>query len=269
MANKQSDPIGIRFDEELAPEASSPIPAPAEDAADSARQDAPSPPPSEAATPVPLLARVALLPRKTLDRLWGWHLFWFLVLVGFTSTAMGALVWLFSMPPVTDCRTVSNLAPERARLYCAQQAAQSGQVPEIEQAIRLVQDWPEDHPLYRQGLRFMEQWSQMLMQRANQEVIAGNLPVAIGLLSRIPSNSPLYNEAQTTIDSWDQGWERGQQLYAQAMDALKAQRWNDAEANAQRLGRIGDRYWSGARLDALMARVAAEKRRATSHQTSS
>ncbi|PPT06767.1 Chromosome segregation ATPase [Geitlerinema sp. FC II] len=261
MANTQGDPIRVRAEGEL-PETQPTVDTDLEPERNATDETPPPQATEEKATqeqPVSLLARVALSSKKTLDRLWGWPLFWFLVLVGFSSTAMGALVWLFSMPPVPDCKAVSTLAPDRERLYCAQQAAESGRLEDLEAAIALVESWPDDHPLQRQGKKFTEQWSNQLLDMARRAALRGELDVALGLLERIPKDSPTYPEAQTTIARWDRGWEQGQHIYNLASEALKNQNWSEAEYQAERLLGIGDDYWSEQRHDKLMAQIAAEK----------
>lgn len=257
MANTQGDPIRVQLDDDLPSSESRPVAT--ESASDATHAD-----PTDR---LPAVEGVSPSPESTppdeskslIARFWGWPLFWFLVLVGFSSTAMGAVVWLFSMPPVPDCKSVSNLAPDRERLYCAQQAAEAGEIRELENAIALVERWGDDHPLHRQSLKLMEQWSRTLLDRAEREVTQGNLDVALGLIQRIPPASPVYPEAQATVETWDSGWEGGKNVYDRARDALKKQNWMEAEFQAQRLSQVGDDYWSEQRLDRLMTRIAAEK----------
>ncbi|MGC9503238.1 hypothetical protein [Baaleninema sp.] len=256
MANTQGDPIRVQSESEL-PETQPTVDADIEPEREAPPETPPPQPPQERSES--LLSRVATSSKETLNRLWGWPLFWFLVLVGFSSTAMGALVWLFSMPPVPDCKSVSTLAPDRERLYCAQQAAQSGRLADLEAAIDLVESWPDDHPLQRQGTKFVEQWSRQLLDMARRAALRGELDVALGLLERIPKDSPTYPEVQNTIQRWDRGWEQGQHIYNLASEALKNQNWSEAEYQAERLLGIGDDYWSEQRFDELMAQIAAEK----------
>ncbi|MBP0001364.1 MAG: hypothetical protein J7641_20635 [Cyanobacteria bacterium SID2] len=263
MANTQGDPIGVRPDTEFSKVEHSADHSTVERSLESETEtnlpvrEGGEETPNRA--PLPLLTRAVLVSKQLFNRLWGWPLFWFVVLVGFSSTAMGALVWLFSMPPAPDCKSVSNLAPDRERLYCAQQAAESGNLNDIETALALVKSWPDDHPLNRQGTKLMGRWSEKLLDMARRELSEGNLDVALGLLERIPLQSPTYPEARATVDRWDRGWERGQQIYDLAREALKAENWAEAEYQTERLSGIGDDYWSKERRNGLVARIAAEK----------
>jgi len=39
------------------------------------------------------------------------------------SVAAAALLWMFMLPPAPDCQSISPLATDMERLYCAQEAA--------------------------------------------------------------------------------------------------------------------------------------------------
>jgi hypothetical protein len=197
--------------------------------------------------------------KRAMNALWGWPLFWLAMLLGVGFTAVGALAWLFSMPPVPECDRPEMLVSDRERLQCAQTQAESGELRDIEQAINLVTSWPEDHPLQGEGERLIERWSAEIVDIANQAADAGQLERALDLLDRIPNDSPSYVTAQDLRLRWEQSWREGTALFDRMLAALKDQNWGEAEYQAEQLALMTDFYWYEVRYKDATTRIAAEK----------
>ncbi len=197
--------------------------------------------------------------KRAMNAMWGWPLFWLAMLLGVGFTAVGALAWLFSMPPVPECDRPEMLVSDRERLQCAQVQAESGELRDIERAINLVTSWPEDHPLQREGEHLIERWSAEIVDIANQAADSGQLDRAIDLLDRIPNDSPSYAIAQDLRLQWEQSWREGSAIFDRVLAALKSQNWGEAEYQADQLAFMTDYYWSEVRYKDATTRIAAEK----------
>jgi hypothetical protein len=197
--------------------------------------------------------------KRAMNALWGWPLFWLAMLLGVGFTAVGALAWLFSMPPVPECDRPELLVSDRERLQCAQVQAESGELRDIERAINLVTSWPEDHPLQREGERLIERWSREIVDIANQAADSGQLDRAIDLLDRIPDDSPSYATAQDLRLRWEQSWREGSAIFDRMLAALKDQNWYEADYQADQLAFMTDFYWYEVRYKDATTRIAAEK----------
>ncbi|NJN61413.1 MAG: hypothetical protein HC795_07690 [Coleofasciculaceae cyanobacterium RL_1_1] len=197
--------------------------------------------------------------KRAMNALWGWPLFWLTMLLGVGFTAVGALAWLFSMPPVPECDRPELLVSDRERLQCAQMQAESGELRDIERAINLVTSWPEDHPLQREGEHLIERWSAEIVDIANQAADSGQLDRALDLLDRIPNDSPSYAIAQDLRLQWEQSWREGTAIFDRVLAALKSQNWGEAEYQADQLAFMTDYYWSEVRYKDATTRIAAEK----------
>jgi hypothetical protein len=135
-------------------------------------------------------------PREGKRTFWQWQLIWLSLLVGFGVTGAAAFLWLLTMPPPPNCQQLSPLAADGERLYCAQQAAKSGKLEQLESAIGLVQAWPKEHPLYSQGQHLIGEWSKAMLAFARAKIELGDLKGALAIVAKIPKTSPSYPEVQ-------------------------------------------------------------------------
>lgn len=189
---------------------------------------------------------------------WKWIL---LVLAGCSLTgglAASALVSLMSLPPVTECQKLTAVSPDMERLYCAQEAARSGELPQLVAGLELAGQWSEAHPLYNEAQRSLEEWSQKLLAIAQQRSEA-NMEEAIQLANRVPRVSPLYKDAQAAIARWRQYWNRGEVFEAEALKAMKNQNWNTAFQQIEEMRRMQQDHWRTDRANALLQRLNAER----------
>jgi hypothetical protein len=208
----------------------------------------------------PIAAPTSSGQRRTAHRASSWS--WSLLLL-----AMGicggvgaiALLRLTTLPPPPDCQNITPLTADVERLYCAEQAARSGQISQLAAGLKLVGEWTPDHPLYREAQNLMKSWSGTLISIARTAYNQGNIRKASEVISSIPPSSPLYGDAQKTRATWQQQWRQGQQIYNAAQTALKQQQWDQASAQVPALAQVGSLYWRRDQLNQLTHQIFVEK----------
>jgi hypothetical protein len=190
---------------------------------------------------------------------WGWQLLWLVVLLGFSTMGTGALLWLLTAPPPARCEEISPLSVDGDRLYCADVAAKSGEVEAVKGAFALVESWPENHPLQSQAQQMMQQWSRVLIARANEIIDQGDLQGAIELVNLVPKETRAYERVEKAIAGWKNDWDKGQQIYDKAIAALKTQDWKTTFNYIQALTKLNNPLWSEKRFNELVDRMSVEK----------
>lgn len=213
-----------------------------------------------AATGVKRLPRTGgNLPAKP-QRSWRWLLIGISICSAIGSMAAAAFLWLMMLPPVPDCEKLSPLAPDRERLYCAQAAAQSGELSELLAGLSLLEQWTPEHPLYNEAQQWLTNWSQSILEIARQRIDQSNLQGAVEIASQIPRSSSLYADAQELIATWQQEWQQGQTLTNDARKALHAQNWDLAAQQINRLRELRFDHWRSNQANDLARQLLVEKR---------
>ncbi len=190
---------------------------------------------------------------------WQWQLIWLSLLVGFGVTGAAAFLWLLTMPPPPNCQQLSPLAADGERLYCAQQAAKSGKLEQLESAVAMVQAWPKEHPLYSQGQHLIGEWSKAMLGFARAKIELGDLKGALAIVAKIPKTSPSYPEVQDAVTAWEKNWQEGQKLYDTALTALKSEDLRKAWDYAQALFKLENVFWSQKRYNELIQQISLER----------
>ncbi|MBE9006630.1 chromosome segregation ATPase [Fortiea sp. LEGE XX443] len=182
----------------------------------------------------------------------GW-LLWSILLafipgsIGFISMAM-----LLKLPSAPNCPSIFwPLASASVRLHCAQLAASKQTVNDLLQAIALVKQLPENHPLRGEIDRFVEEWSRDILQLADQNFQAGNLEQAIATAQKIPQDLPAYKLVDEKIAKWESIWFKAEDIYKTVEEQLQQRRWQSASMLAAKLLRVDNRYWSSTKYDQL------------------
>ncbi|BAY52141.1 hypothetical protein NIES2134_102560 [Thermostichus vulcanus NIES-2134] len=157
------------------------------------------------------------------------------------ATLMAASTWLLLLPPLPDCRHLLLILRDGDRLYCADQAALHGNLPSLAQAIETVSQWPEDHPLFPQAKRRLDEWSAVLLVIARQQLSQGNIKLATLLLKKIPTTAASYSQAQELLSATNVG--DGGNLLATAEAALRHQDWGLALLQVKLMNQLGTDYW--------------------------
>lgn len=174
--------------------------------------------------------------------------------------AVAAFVWLTSLPPVTDCEKVSSQSTEREQLFCAQTAAQSGDLSQLLAGIELVGQWTPDHPLYREAQQSLEDWSKTVLTRARQRHAQSDFQGALELANRIPTSSPLYQEAQAEVVEWQQQQQQGEAIRKAAQQAMQQRNWEEASRQIRALTELESNYWQFQQFNALSQQLLAERK---------
>lgn len=191
---------------------------------------------------------------------------WRWLIVGLTScaalggVAASALLWMLMLPPAPDCKTGSPLAPDMERLFCAQQAARSGELTELLSGLALIETWTPEHPLYKEAQRSVEEWSKGLLVIARQKMNASDLQGAVEIARRIPKSSSVRAEAEAAIATWQGIWRQGEALVAAAQTAMKEQAWGNASEVIRELGEMNHPYWGNQRARALSEQLLVERK---------
>lgn len=197
--------------------------------------------------------------RESKRTFWQWQLIWLSLLVGFGITGAAAFLWLLTMPPPPNCQQLSPLAADGERLYCAQQAAKSGKLEQLEASIAMVQAWPKEHPLYSQGQQLVGDWSKAILGFAKAKIEMGDLNGALKIVAKIPKTSRSYPEVQEAVTAWEKNWQEGQKLYDTAQAALKSEDLRKAWDYAQALFKLDNIFWSQKRYNELIQQIAVER----------
>ena len=188
---------------------------------------------------------------------------WYWLIVGLGSCGvlgsivMVAFLWLAALPPAIDCQKVSLLSPDMEQLQCAQQAAQSGKVADLVAAVKLVEGWTPDHPLYPQAQGWMTSWSESLLAVARQKQKQNDWRGAIALVKQIPKSSSVYVDGQIQIEKWQKQRQASEAIYAKAQQAIQQADWETASQQIIRLGELPNTDLQ--QVNALSQQVLTEK----------
>ena len=169
-------------------------------------------------------------------------LIWLCLLAFCGGTGVAAFLWLTTLPPVANCQKLLPASADTDKLYCAEQTARSGKVGALLAGLSLVKHWSTDHPLYTRATRAVKEWSKALLSLAQIKADQGDLAGAIALAKKIPANSPIHAEVQTSLLEWQKGANRGQAIDTVIQTALKQQDWQTATAKLQALASLDDQY---------------------------
>jgi hypothetical protein len=167
--------------------------------------------------------------------------------IGFLAMAM-----LLKLPAAPNCPAIFwPLASASVRLHCAQLAASKQTVNDLLQAIALVKQLPQNHPLRGEIDRLVEEWSKDILDLADQSFQAGNLEEAIATSEKIPEDLPAYKLVDEKIAKWQSIWTKAEDIYKTAEENLRQRRWQSASMLAAKLLRVDNQYWTSTKYDQL------------------
>ncbi|NJL47767.1 MAG: hypothetical protein HC929_10145 [Leptolyngbyaceae cyanobacterium SM2_5_2] len=200
-------------------------------------------------------------PQATRDnQTWRWLLISLLSCCATSVAAVGAFLWLVNLPPTTNCDNAATITTDRAQLYCAQLAAESGELEDVLASLELVGAWTPSHPLYYEVQPLVEQWSWVALKAAEQELRNGQIDQAKALINRIPASSSVYEAGQASLAKWNAEWDKGAALLAKAKTALQQKDWGTASAQVLALAELQNPHWRVEQVPALPARSARSAR---------
>ncbi|WP_375514614.1 chromosome segregation ATPase [uncultured Nostoc sp.] len=172
--------------------------------------------------------------------------------VGFLAMAM-----LLKLPSAPNCPSIFwPLASASVRLHCAQLAASKQTVNDLLQAIALVKQLPQNHPLHEEIDRFIEEWSRDILKLADESFQTGNLDEAIATARKIPEDVAAYKLVDEQIDKWQSIWSKAEATYNGAIAEVKERRWQSAFMLSAKMLRVDNQYWAGTKYDQLNRLIA-------------
>jgi hypothetical protein len=167
--------------------------------------------------------------------------------VGFLAMAM-----LFKLPSAPNCPSIFwPLASASVRLHCAQLAASKQTVNDLLQAIALVKQLPENHPLHEEINRFIEEWSRDILKLADQSFQTGNLEEAIATAKKIPEDVAAYKLVDEQVDKWQSIWSKAETTYNSAIAEVQERHWQSAFMLSAKMLRVDNQYWASTKYDQL------------------
>jgi serine/threonine-protein kinase len=138
-------------------------------------------------------------------------------------------------------------------------------------AITEASKIPSSAAFYQNVQQLIGQWSNSILETATNEYQSGDLQQAIAIAQHIPESSPVYLEAQTSINQWNTEWQSNNQHVEAAKTALKAEKWEQAIAQANKV--LDTVYWQQQTqpiIQTAESKLAEVKKTAeTSHSTTS
>jgi hypothetical protein len=167
--------------------------------------------------------------------------------VGFLAISM-----LFKLPSAPNCPQIFwPLASASVRLHCAQLAASKQTINDLLQAIALVKQLPENHPLRGEINRFLEQWSRDILQLADESFQSGDLQGAIATARQIPADLQGSKLVEEQIEKWQSIWLKAEGIYQEAEQELRQRHWQSAFMLTARLLRVNNKYWANTKYEQL------------------
>ena len=128
--------------------------------------------------------------------------------IGFVSMSM-----LLKLPSAPNCPQIFwPLASASIRLHCASLAASKQNVNDLLQAIALVKDLPNNHPLRGQINDLLEQWSRDILDLADDSFQSGNLDEAIATVRQVPEDLEARNIVEEQVSKWQSAWSKGEDI---------------------------------------------------------
>lgn len=187
--------------------------------------------------------------------------FWLALMIVLPVTAGAAGVWLLSQHDLGECESAKTSpdVSDSTRLYCAQMLADRNSAADLGEAIQLANAIAYDHPLRTGGDRLIQRWSSRLMELAETTFQNGNLKDAIALTEQIPVGTPLYDSIQPKVQEWQASWTEAEGIYENAQSALTDDKPTIALAEARKLLRVRNQYWSSTRYQELATQIQAER----------
>ncbi|HZG37143.1 MAG TPA: hypothetical protein VEZ50_00555 [Nodosilinea sp.] len=177
-----------------------------------------------------------------------------------SAAAFGAFLWLINLPPTANCETAATAPTDRAQLFCAQTAAESGELSDVLAALDLVGGWAAGHPLYYEVQPLVEQWSWVALKAAEQELRSnGSMAEAQALVGHIPVDSPVFATAQDTIQTWQAEWDQGEAIMATAQTALQQKDWPTASKQILALAELKNSHWRVGQVSTLSRQISEER----------
>jgi hypothetical protein len=171
------------------------------------------------------------------------------------GTAAVAFQALAGVPGQGACAFNPLPLSDLDQLHCAREQMRSQDPTAVIQGFRHLSRWSKDQMLYPVAERQLQSWAAVLLGLARHQFDQGHWQDAEALLAEIPESSPLHGEAQSQRTDWLRVQRQGEDLLAQAHQAIAAQRWQSARLYAQQLSGLSNDYWRRQGLETLPGQI--------------
>ena len=162
------------------------------------------------------------------------------------------MAMLLKLPSAPNCPEIFwPLASASVRLNCAQIAASKETVRDLLQAIALVKEVPTDHPLRGQVDHFLKEWSQDILQLADESFQLGKIDEAKATARKIPTDVDAASLVEQKITKWESIWSKADGIYQDSEAQIRDEKWHQAFMLASRLLRVDNKYWANTKYDEL------------------
>jgi tetratricopeptide (TPR) repeat protein len=196
--------------------------------------------------------------QRTVRVLTDWRFF---TLVGLSLTGgltALSIAFIFKLPALPNCPAVFwPMASGSLRVHCAQLAANKETVPDLLEAIKLLNTLDKNHPLYPESSRLIEAWSTQILDLAEADFQAGKIKEAIGAAQQIPQNSSAAKLVAERIKHWETVWHKAEEIYNKAFEVLKKTNLSDARTYAARLLSVENEFWQSTKYEQLSQLITA------------
>ncbi|HEY9846335.1 MAG TPA: serine/threonine-protein kinase [Candidatus Caenarcaniphilales bacterium] len=123
-------------------------------------------------------------------------------------------------------------------------------------AIAVASQIPDNSKFLSEQVQLINSWTQRLLELGWDQYHAGNLDSAIAYAQTIPTNTPDYQTAQTTLKQWQKHWQTGKMRFRSAEQALKQSQWQQVIQLARQTPSLENHFWQ-AKLEAIGQRAQA------------
>jgi hypothetical protein len=171
------------------------------------------------------------------------------------GTAAVAFQVLAGVPGQGACAFNPLPLSDLDQLHCAREQMRSQDPTAVIQGFRHLSRWSKDQMLYPVAERQLQSWAAVLLGLARHQFDQGHWHDAEALLAEIPESSALHGEAQSQRTDWLRVRRQGEDLLAQAHQAIAAQRWQSARLYAQQLSGLSNDYWRRQGLETLPGQI--------------
>lgn len=174
----------------------------------------------------------------------------------------GVGFWAYSLllrlPEASSCRSLNwNEDDSPAlRLQCAQVIASTRQPDDLLEGIRLAQSIPtEQQTLHQDSQRLIKQWSQELVELAENAFHEGSLDEAVRIARRVPLAVSLAQGLDDRIRKWQSDWSKAEEIYKNTEVEVAQENWSQALGLAKALLSVGNTYWATTKYQELLSTI--------------
>lgn len=163
---------------------------------------------------------------------------------------------LLEVPELPDCWAmyVSSHSTS-ARLYCAEMVASKRTIEDLQRAIKLVNELPEEDSLKEKGDRLAKEWSRDLLVLGEEAFQQGNLERAISAANSVSSSYQTYHQARELKQHWQSVWDQAETIYSEAEEKISQRKWAETQETARALLPLGNEFWATTKYQELMQQL--------------